>query len=106
MPDTTPSIAVDDDRAQHRLVVRRDGATAFLDYRLEPGRLILVHTEVPEQFEGQGVGSALVRHAVDRARAEGLTVAPWCPFARGWLRRHPEVAETVAIDWKSTPESG
>jgi len=103
MTDTTPPITVEDDPARSRLVVERDGVTARLDYRREPGRIILVHTEVPAEFEGRGVGSALVRAAVELARAEGLTVVPWCPFARHWLRTHPDVAGTVTMDWKTPP---
>jgi predicted GNAT family acetyltransferase len=105
MTDTKPPIHVEDDRAQSRLVVERDGLTALLDYRLEGDRIFLVHTEVPDEFEGQGVGSSLVRAAVDLARAEGLTIVPWCPFARHWLRTHPDVAETVTMDWKTPPPS-
>ena len=61
MTETGQPIHVEDDRAQGRLLVERDGLTARLEYRLEGDRLILVHTEVPDAFEGQGVGSALVR---------------------------------------------
>jgi predicted GNAT family acetyltransferase len=40
---------------------------------------------------------------VDRAAAEGLTIVPLCPFARSWLRKHPDEAGRVAVDW---PEEG
>lgn len=105
MTDTTPPVTVEDDRAAGRLVVERDGTVAYLTYRREPGRIILIHTEVPPQFEGHGVGSALVRAAVDLARSEGLTIVPWCPFARHWLRTHPDVTATVAMDWATPPPS-
>jgi len=26
---------------------------------------------------------------------------PLCPFARGWLERHPEAASRAVIDWGS-----
>jgi predicted GNAT family acetyltransferase len=82
-----------------RLAVHQDGATAELVvYRTEPGRLILVHTDVPEALAGRGVGSRLVRAALSRAAADQLTVVPWCPFARQWLERHPDIAATVTID--------
>jgi uncharacterized protein len=99
------SSSVRDERERHRFVLRRDGSIASLQYRSEPGRLTLVHTEVPDQLGGQGIGGELVRAAIARARAEDLTVGPACPFARRWLRQHPEVAETVSIDW-SVPERG
>jgi predicted GNAT family acetyltransferase len=42
-----------------------------------------------------------VTAAVDRAAHEGLTLVPLCPFARGWLERHPEAASRAVIDWDS-----
>jgi predicted GNAT family acetyltransferase len=84
---------------EHRYEVEIDGALAMLVYRLNGERLVLVHTEVPDELEGQGVGSRLVRFAVDDARESNLTIVPLCPFARAWLERHPDVAATVRIDW-------
>jgi uncharacterized protein len=90
---------VQDDTAHHRFVLEQDCALAELVYQTEPDRLILVHTEVPDTLGGRGIGGQLVRAAVARASAEQLTLVPWCPFARRWLEGHPDVAETVAIDW-------
>lgn len=57
--------------------------------------VVLVHTGVEEGFEGQGVGGALVRAAVDELAAAGRVVRPDCPFARAWLERHPDHAVQV-----------
>ena len=35
--------------------------------------------------------------AVEVAERDGLTIVPTCPFARAWLRRHPEEAARVSI---------
>ena len=83
-----------------RFTIDVDGTEAELVYELQPGRLVLLHTEVPEALEGQGIGGRLVRAAAERAAAEGLTVVPRCPFARGWLERHPDVAATVDVEWR------
>lgn len=96
-----PTVVDDVDR--HRFEVSVGGAVAELVYRREGDRLVLVHTGVPDELEGEGVGSALVRAAVDAARAQGLTIVPECPFARGWLERHPQAAASVAIDWPRRP---
>jgi GNAT superfamily N-acetyltransferase len=58
---------------------------------------------VPDEISGRGIGGALVAAAVDHANAEGLTIVPWCPFARHWLRAHPEEAAAMTIDWKPRP---
>ena len=95
---------VTDDVARHRLVVRsEDGAEAEFVYKRDGDRLYLVHTEVPAAFRGQGTGGWLVSAALDVARRDGLTVVPWCPFARRWLREHPDEVVGVAIDWSIPP---
>lgn len=88
-----------DNQAGSRFEVRDGGARAELLYRRNGKRLVLIHTEVPEQREGRGIGGALVTAAIGRAARDGMTVVPLCPFARGWLERHPDVASQAAIDW-------
>lgn len=87
--------------AEHRFVLTIDGSEAELIYERLGGQLVLVHTEVPDELEGRGIGGVLVRAAIELAARENLVVVPRCPFARRWLRRHPEVAELVEIEWPS-----
>jgi predicted GNAT family acetyltransferase len=70
----------------------------FIQYRAEPGVVVLVHTEVAPAFEGQGLGERLVAGALEDLRARGLTLVPLCPFVRAYLRRHPDQAVLVAGD--------
>jgi predicted GNAT family acetyltransferase len=88
---------ITNNEAARRFETTVDGHLAELVYRRHGDRLVLVHTEVPDELEGQGVGGALVAAAVDLAAEQGLTVVPLCPFARGWLDRHPDVAKRVTI---------
>jgi uncharacterized protein len=94
-------VKVTDNAAESRFELREDARLAELVYRLRGHRLVLVHTEVPVELEGRGVGGRLVTAAVDRAVREGLILVPLCPFARGWLERHPETAARAVIDWDS-----
>lgn len=88
-----------DNQNRSRLEIHADGALAELVYRTRSDRLVLVHTEVPDDLGGHGLGGQLVRAAVAKAAAGGLTVVPLCPFARDWLERHPDEAATVTVDW-------
>ena len=97
MSDAPP---VTDNQAESRFELWVDGRLAELPYRRNGKRLVLIHTEVPVELEGLGLGGALVAAAVDHAAREGMTVVPLCPFARGWLQRHPETAAKTAIDWR------
>jgi len=91
-------MAVIDNEARSRFETTVDGRRAVLVYRRDGERLRLVHTEVPDELEGGGIGGELVRAAVERAVTDGLTVVPECPFARAWLERHPDVAGRVAVE--------
>ncbi len=84
------SITVHHDRAESRFVAEVDGHLARCDYRLRDDTLLLVHTEVPPPLEGRGIGSALVRAALDYAAGASLGVRPLCSFVRAYLARHPE----------------
>jgi predicted GNAT family acetyltransferase len=90
---------VTDNQAGSRFELWVGGLLAELLYRRHGKRFVLIHTEVPDELEGRGLGGALVTAAIDRAAGEGMTVVPLCPFARGWLQRHPNVAGRAAIDW-------
>jgi predicted GNAT family acetyltransferase len=95
--------SVTDNPAAHRFELEVDGHLAELVYRLRGSTLVLVHTGVPDELGGRGLGGVLVRAAVDRAEAEGLTLRPECPFARSWLEKHPDEAARVTIDWPPAP---
>jgi hypothetical protein len=95
------SADVVDNTDASRFELRADGWLAELTYRIRGERLVLIHTEVPLELEGRGIGGRLVTAAVDRAAREELTLVPLCPFARGWLERHPEAASRTVIDWDS-----
>lgn len=94
-----PAVEVTDNRAASRFEATVDGHVAELVYRRDGDRLVLVHTGVPAELEGRGVGGELVSAAVEVAASERLRIVPNCPFAAGWLRRHPDVAGRVTIDW-------
>jgi len=75
-----------------------DGALAgFADYEVGDGVIVFPHTKVDPAFEGMGVGSTIVREALDAVRARGgLKVEPICPFVDVWIQRHPEYQDLLA----------
>jgi predicted GNAT family acetyltransferase len=93
--------AVTDNQAGSRFELADGGHLAELRYHRHGDRLVLIHTEVPEELAGRGIGGRLVAAAVARAASEGLTIVPFCPFARRWLEGHPGVAGQAAIDWQA-----
>ncbi len=67
----------------------------FAAYRMQPGLIALVHTEVDAAFEGHGVGSMLVREALDDARRRRFEVLPVCPFVGAFIEGHSEYLDLV-----------
>lgn len=67
----------------------QDGV-AFISYRDNDGVISLMHTEVPEDLEGQGIGSALVEKTFHYLEANNLRMVPRCAFVMTYLKRHPE----------------
>jgi uncharacterized protein len=88
-------IAVTDNPAESRFEARVEGRLAgFSAYQLSEGVITFTHTEVDDAYAGQGVGSTLVRQALDAVRSGGdLRVRPSCPFVRAWIDRHPDYAD-------------
>jgi predicted GNAT family acetyltransferase len=72
-----------------------DVAVGHVTYRLDGDVLDLLHTEVDDGHEDEGLGSALAKGVLDDARARGLRVRPSCAFIRGWIDRHPAYADLV-----------
>lgn len=85
-----PAPAITHDADARRFHAKVDGGLAVAAYERRNGAMVLTHTTVPPQSEGQGVGSALAREALGFARSEGLRVVAECPFMAAYLERHPE----------------
>jgi predicted GNAT family acetyltransferase len=83
-------------QAQHRYELEVEGSIAFAQYSLNGDVITFTHTIVPEALEGQGIGSRLVRGALDDARERELSVVPMCSFVRGYIERHPEYEGLLA----------
>jgi hypothetical protein len=96
MSDAAPAVRIVDDPGASRFEAYvGDELAGFVQYRLRPGRIVFVHTEVDDAFEGHGVGSTLARGVLDEARARGLGVTPVCPFIRAYIERHDGYADLV-----------
>ena len=83
-----------------------DGVLAgFADYQVTDVLIVFTHTEVGDAYEGQGVGSAIARYALDDVRSTGThRVLTMCPFIKGWMQRHPEYQDLAYGAGISTDE--
>ena len=84
-----------DNEAEHRFELTVEGHLAAAYYTRAGGIITFVHTEVPPELGGKGVGSRLVKGALDQVRSEGLKVVAECPFVKGWIDKHPDYADLM-----------
>jgi hypothetical protein len=81
--------------AKHRYELTVDGHTAGAYYDINGPVITFVHTEVPPELGGQGVGSKLIKGALDQVRSEGLKVIAQCPFVKAYIGKHAEYADLL-----------
>ena len=72
-----------------------DGQTGYISYQERGDTLVYDHTIVPQQLGGQGVGSALVEHALNYARKHDKKVVPQCSFVASYIKKHPKYQDLV-----------
>jgi predicted GNAT family acetyltransferase len=72
-----------------------DEVLGWIDYLPAGPSVIFSHTEIAPAHEGQGLGSVLVRQALELMRERGTTIIPTCPFTAAYIQRHPDYADVV-----------
>jgi len=92
-----PTITDVPDRRRYEIAVG-GVVVGFAEYRRRPGVISFTHTEIDPSHEGEGLGTLLVKAALDKARAEGLAVQPYCPFVRRFIARHHEYLDLVPTE--------
>jgi predicted GNAT family acetyltransferase len=86
---------VSDNPAQQRYELAVDGHVAASYYEIADGVVTFVHTEVPPELGGKGIGSKLIKGALDQVRAGGLKAIAQCPFVKAYIEKHPEYADLL-----------
>ncbi len=84
-----------DNPAHQRFELAVGDQIAFAEYRRRPGLLMITHVETPPSLRGGGIAARVMKGVLDHARASGDKVAPLCPYAEAYIRRHPEYRNLV-----------
>ena len=90
------TITIEHDPLQGRFQARVHGHLCVCDYRLRDGVMVITHTEVAPELEGQGLAGELVRAALAHAREHGLKIRPLCSYVQAYMRRHPETQDLLS----------
>lgn len=83
-------------KSKSRFELEIDDYVAYVEYSLpSAGTIALLHTEVPKELGGRGIGSILAKAVLENIRAQGLKVVPQCEFVAGYIKKHPEFSSLV-----------
>jgi uncharacterized protein len=86
---------VNNNTAKQRFELEVEGHMAAAYYERSGNVITFEHAEVPAELGGKGVGSRLVKGALDQTRAEGLQVMAQCPFVKAWIGKNPAYADLL-----------
>lgn len=82
---------------KNRFELEVEGKIAIIEFqKIEPNVLDLIHTEVPDELAGKGIGSKLVSGALEHCKDNNLQIIPSCPFIKSYIDKHPEWKELLA----------
>ena len=95
MPDADNISDVVNNPSEHRYQLAVDGHIAASHYSIADGVITFVHTVVPPELGGKGIGSRLIRGALDQVRADGLKVIPECPFVKAFIEKHADYQDLL-----------
>ena len=82
-------------KAAKRFETSIDNHTGYISYQERDDKLIYDHTIVPQELGGRGIGSALVKHALNYAREQHKKVIPQCSFVSSYISKHPEYQDLI-----------
>ncbi|MFC9252995.1 GNAT family N-acetyltransferase [Amycolatopsis thailandensis] len=84
---------------EDRYDIAVDGKPAgLLETRTRPDAILFLHTEISDDFAGQGLAGKLVKAALDDVRSQGRSVLPYCPYVRSYIAKHREYEDLVPED--------
>ncbi|NNF18421.1 MAG: N-acetyltransferase [Flavobacteriaceae bacterium] len=88
MPEKNKELINNKDSGRYEFHI--DGCTPFVEYRIQGETIHLMHTEVPDELEGQGIGSKLAQAVLEDIQAKGLDVKVGCPFISHYMQKSEE----------------
>ena len=84
-----------DNKEAKQYEIHIEDSIVKIEYIKAQEKIYFTHTEVPTKLEGKGIGSSIVKLALEDIKSKGLTLVPLCPFVALYIKRHPEWRELV-----------
>jgi predicted GNAT family acetyltransferase len=100
-------IVVNDEKTSVYTAISGDRELGFLDYHLTPHeRIVLLTTSVTPDYQGLGIATGLIEHALDDIRDKGLTITVMCPIVHAYINRNPAYADLVDTERPGLTDRG
>ena len=96
MPEADKTGEVVNNTSKHRYELAVDGHIAATYYAIDGGVITFIHTEVPPELGGKGIGSRLIKGALDQVRSDGLKVIPQCTFVKAFIVKNAAYQDLLA----------
>ena len=93
---TENKVTITHNEQAQRFETTIDGHIGYISYQKRADALVYDHTIVPPALGGKGVGSALVKHALNYARDHDKKVVPQCSFVASYINNHPDYQDLVS----------
>ena len=84
------NLELEKNEAGNRFEMNVDGNIAIIEYKQHPGKIALLHTEVPAELEGKGAATAIIEKTLAHIEKNNLKLIPLCPLVVAYIKRHPE----------------
>lgn len=89
------NLTITHDEQAKRFETSIDGHTGYISYQERDDTFVYDHTIVPQELGGRGIGSALVKHALNYAREQNKKVIPQCSFVSSYISKHPDYQDLL-----------
>jgi predicted GNAT family acetyltransferase/glutaredoxin len=83
------------DKEHNRFTLDINGEIAKVDYQLRQDKMYLLHSEVPYNLRGQGVGKVLVEKTFEQLTQEGYKAVAVCSYIKAVASRSEKWNELI-----------
>lgn len=92
IPDRLPIIH---DKENHRFTMDINGALGVVTYDLRDGKMYLIHSEIPYNLRGLGIGKVLVIKTFEQLKSEGYEAVAVCSWVKAIAKRSKKWREVI-----------
>ena len=90
MKDIYNDLELINNQAEQRFEMQVGDQLAFIEYKQKATSIVLIHTEVTPDLEGQGVATAIIEKTLHYLEENNLKLIPYCPLVGAYIKKHTE----------------